>query len=89
MNVSFLFNSVLQPEPTLPERHQLARAVIFWYCSTKLELTATQNDEISASLGALIIEVLSGGESQETFPSLVNVSTSERRNKDKGSYSLY
>ena len=35
--ILFLFYvfSVLQPEPTLPERYQLARAGLHWYCSAK------------------------------------------------------
>lgn len=28
--------SVLQPEQTLPEKYQLARAVLQWYCSSKM-----------------------------------------------------
>ncbi|CAF0757506.1 unnamed protein product [Adineta ricciae] len=64
---------VLQPEQTLAEKYQLARAAIHWYCSTKLDITPNQKEEISASLGALIIEILSLGESRETFPSLINL----------------
>jgi hypothetical protein len=36
-------------------------------------LSTSQKDEISASLGGLNVELLSLGESHETFPSLVNV----------------
>ncbi|CAF1256318.1 unnamed protein product [Adineta steineri] len=64
---------VLQPGQTLPEKYQLARAALHWYCSTKLDLSTTQKDEISTSLSALIIEILSLGDSHETFPSLVNL----------------
>ncbi|UJR27309.1 hypothetical protein I4U23_008603 [Adineta vaga] len=64
---------VLQPEQTLAEKYQLARATLHWYCSTKLELTSTQKEEISLSLGALIIEILSIGNSHEVFPSLINL----------------
>ncbi|CAF3370662.1 unnamed protein product [Rotaria sp. Silwood1] len=64
---------ILQPEPILPEKYQLARAMLHWYCSTKLELSSSQKDEISASLGALIIELLNLGDSSETFPSLINL----------------
>jgi hypothetical protein len=28
--------SVLQPEQTLPEKYQLARAALHWYCPTKI-----------------------------------------------------
>ncbi|CAF0851318.1 unnamed protein product [Rotaria sordida] len=64
---------ILQPEPTLPEKYQLARAMLNWYCSTKLELLPSQKDEISTSLGAFIIELLNLGDSHETFPSLINL----------------
>ncbi|CAF1509821.1 unnamed protein product [Rotaria magnacalcarata] len=64
---------ILQPEQTLPEKYQLARAALYWYCSTKIEFTSTQKEEISMSLGALMIELLSLGDSQETFPSLINL----------------
>ncbi|CAF2850281.1 unnamed protein product [Rotaria sp. Silwood2] len=66
---------ILQPEPTLPEKYQLARATLHWYCSTKLasELSSSQKDEISTSLGALIIELLNLGDSPGTFPSLINL----------------
>ena len=29
-------SSILQPEPALAEKYQLARAVIYWYCSAKM-----------------------------------------------------
>jgi len=38
-------------------------------------LSTSQKDEISASLGGLIVELLSLGEAHETFPSLINVRT--------------
>jgi hypothetical protein len=36
-------------------------------------MSSSQKDEISTSLGALIVELLSLGDSHETFPSLINV----------------
>lgn len=38
-NISNLFAndcSILQPEPALAEKYQLARAVVYWYCSAKM-----------------------------------------------------
>ena len=50
--------SILQPEQTLPEKYQLARAALHWYCPTKivsvLKFTFSISNKMFYNLGAFI-----------------------------------